>query len=97
MRKAEIARKFDEIVDFSEIEKFIDTPVKWYSSGMHMRLAFAVAVNFEPEVLIVDEVLAIGDAEFQKRCLAKMGEISRGGRTVVFVSHNMSAIEALCN
>jgi len=97
MRKAEIERKFDEIVAFAEIEKFIDTPVKWYSSGMHMRLAFAVAVNFEPEVLIVDEVLAIGDAEFQKRCLAKMGEISRGGRTVVFVSHNMSAIEALCN
>ena len=97
MKKAEIARKFDEIVAFSEIEKFIDTPVKWYSSGMYMRLAFAVAANFEPEVLIVDEVLAVGDGPFQKKCLAKMGEISRGGRTVIFVSHNMGAIEALCN
>src|SRR5712692_10535893 len=97
MKKAEIARKFDEIVAFSEIEKFIDTPVKWYSSGMHTRLAFAVAANFEPEILIVDEVLAVGDAAFQKKCLGKMGEISRAGRTVIFVSHNMSAIEALCN
>ena len=97
MRKAEIRRKFDEIVAFSEIEKFIDTPVKWYSSGMYMRLAFAVAANFEPEILIVDEVLAVGDGPFQKKCLGKMGEISRAGRTVIFVSHNMSAIEALCN
>jgi lipopolysaccharide transport system ATP-binding protein len=97
MRKAEIERKFDEIVAFSEIEKFIDTPVKWYSSGMYTRLAFAVAVNFEPEILIVDEVLAVGDGPFQKKCLGKMGEISRAGRTVIFVSHNMSAIEALCN
>jgi len=97
MKKAEIARKFDEIVAFSEIEKFIDTPVKWYSSGMYMRLAFAVAANFEPEILIVDEVLAVGDGPFQKKCLGKMGEISRAGRTVIFVSHNMSAIEALCN
>ncbi len=97
MKKAEIARKFDEIVAFSEIEKFMDTPVKWYSSGMHTRLAFAVAANFEPEILIVDEVLAVGDAAFQKKCLGKMGEISRAGRTVIFVSHNMSAIEALCN
>jgi lipopolysaccharide transport system ATP-binding protein len=97
MRKAEIERKFDEIVDFSEIEKFIDTPVKWYSSGMYMRLAFAVAVNFEPEILIVDEVLAVGDGPFQKKCLGKMSEISRAGRTVIFVSHNMSAIEELCN
>ena len=97
MKKAEIARKFDEIVAFSEIEKFIDTPVKWYSSGMYMRLAFAVAANFEPEILIVDEVLAVGDGPFQKKCLGKMGEISRAGRTVIFVSHNMGAIEALCN
>lgn len=97
MRKAEIERKFDEIVAFSEIEKFIDTPVKWYSSGMYMRLAFAVAANFEPEILIVDEVLAVGDGPFQRKCLGKMGEISRAGRTVIFVSHNMSAVEALCN
>ena len=97
MRKAEIARKFDEIVAFAEIEKFIDTPVKWYSSGMHTRLAFAVAANFEPEILIVDEVLAVGDGPFQKKCLGKMGEIWRAGRTVIFVSHNMIAIEALCN
>jgi lipopolysaccharide transport system ATP-binding protein len=97
MRKAEIERKFDEIVAFAEIEKFIDTPVKWYSSGMYMRLAFAVAANFEPEILIVDEVLAVGDGPFQKKCLAKMGEISHAGRTVIFVSHNMSAIETLCN
>lgn len=97
MRKAEIERKFDEIVAFAEIEKFIDTPVKWYSSGMYMRLAFAVAANFEPEILIVDEVLAVGDGPFQKKCLEKMGEISHAGRTVIFVSHNMSAIEALCN
>src|SRR5450631_3328503 len=94
MKKAEIARKFDEIVAFAEIEKFIDTPVKWYSSGMYMRLAFAVAANFEPEILIVDEVLAVGDGPFQKKCLAKMGEIARSGRTVIFVSHNMGAIEA---
>ena len=97
MKKAEIGRKFDEIVAFAEIEKFIDTPVKWYSSGMHTRLAFAVAANFEPEILIVDEVLAVGDGPFQKKCLGKMGEISRAGRTVIFVSHNMIAIEALCN
>ena len=97
MKKAEIERKFDEIVAFSEIEKFIDTPVKWYSSGMYMRLAFAVAANFEPEILIVDEVLAVGDGPFQKKCLGKMGEISRAGRTVIFVSHNMIAIEELCN
>jgi len=97
MKKAEIERKFDEIVAFAEIEKFIDTPVKWYSSGMYTRLAFAVAANFEPEILIVDEVLAVGDGPFQKKCLGKMGEISRAGRTVIFVSHNMSAIEALCN
>jgi lipopolysaccharide transport system ATP-binding protein len=97
MKRTEIDRKFDEIVAFSEIERFIDTPVKWYSSGMGTRLAFAVAANFEPEVLIVDEVLAVGDSDFQKKCLAKMGEISSAGRTVIFVSHNMMAIEALCN
>lgn len=97
MKKAEIDRKFDEIVAFSEIERFIDTPVKWYSSGMHMRLAFAVAANFEPEILIVDEVLAVGDVIFQKKCMEKMVSISRAGRTVIFVSHNMNAIERLCN
>ena len=94
MRRAEIARKFDEIVAFAEVEKFIDTPVKHYSSGMYMRLAFAVAAHLEPEILIVDEVLAVGDAEFQKKCLGKMGEVAKGGRTVLFVSHNMSAITA---
>jgi lipopolysaccharide transport system ATP-binding protein len=97
MRKAEIARKFDEIVAFSEVEKFIDTPVKRYSSGMYVRLAFAVAAHLEPEILIVDEVLAVGDASFQKRCLGKMREVAQGGRTVLFVSHNMTAIENLCN
>ncbi|MBN2106042.1 MAG: ABC transporter ATP-binding protein [Deltaproteobacteria bacterium] len=96
MRRAEIERKFDEIVDFSGVEKFIDTPVKRYSSGMYVRLAFAVAAHLEPEILIVDEVLAVGDAEFQKKCLGKMGEVTEGGRTVLFVSHNMAAIENLC-
>jgi lipopolysaccharide transport system ATP-binding protein len=96
MRKAEIARKFDEIVAFSEIEKFLDTPVKHYSSGMYVRLAFSVAAHLEPEILIVDEVLAVGDAAFQKKCLGKMGEVSQGGRTVLFVSHNMAAVENLC-
>ena len=89
MKKAEIERKFDEIVDFAEIEKFIDTPVKHYSSGMYVRLAFAVAAHMEPEILLVDEVLAVGDAAFQKKCLGKMGEVAEGGRTVLFVSHNM--------
>nr|WP_294794351.1 ABC transporter ATP-binding protein [uncultured Mucilaginibacter sp.] len=98
MRKAEIKRKFDEIVNFSGVERYIDTPVKRYSSGMYVRLAFAVAAHLESEILIVDEVLAVGDAEFQKKCLGKMGAISKGeGRTVLFVSHNMSSIEALCN
>jgi len=97
MRKAEIKRKFDEIVDFAEIEKFLDTPVKRYSSGMYVRLAFAVAAHLEPEILIVDEVLAVGDAQFQKKCLGKMGEVSKGGRTVLFVSHNMAAVNQLCN
>jgi homopolymeric O-antigen transport system ATP-binding protein len=97
MRKAEIARKFDEIVAFADIGAFLDTPVKRYSSGMQVRLAFAVAAHLEPEVLIVDEVLAVGDAEFQKKCLGRMRDVSRGdGRTVLFVSHNMDAVQRLC-
>jgi lipopolysaccharide transport system ATP-binding protein len=97
MRRAEIIRKFDEIVTFAEIEKFLDTPVKRYSSGMYVRLAFAVAAHLEPEILIVDEVLAVGDAQFQKKCLGKMEEVSaKEGRTVLFVSHNMPAIETIC-
>ena len=95
MTRAEIRRKFDEIVAFAEVEKFLDTPVKRYSSGMYVRLAFAVAAHLEPEILIVDEVLAVGDAEFQKKCLGKMSEVAGGGRTVLFVSHNMSAIRSL--
>jgi lipopolysaccharide transport system ATP-binding protein len=97
MKRTEINRKFDEIVDFAEIEKFLDTPVKHYSSGMYMRLAFAVAAHLEPEILLVDEVLAVGDAQFQKKCLGKMGEVAIQGRTVLFVSHNMAAIKGLCN
>ena len=98
MRKHEIKRKFDEIVAFSGVERYIDTPVKRYSSGMYVRLAFAVAAHLESEILIVDEVLAVGDAEFQKSCLGKMGDVSRGeGRTVLFVSHNMAAVKTLCN
>ena len=97
MRKQEIKKKFDEIVAFSEIEKFLDTPVKRYSSGMYVRLAFAVAAHLEPEILVVDEVLAVGDAEFQKKCLGKMGAVARGGRTVLFVSHNMTAVSNLCS
>ncbi len=96
MSKAEIDRKFDEIVDFSEIEKFLDTPIKRYSSGMTVRLAFAVAAHLEPEILIVDEVLAVGDAAFQKKSLGKMKDVSREGRTVLFVSHNMAAVKNLC-
>ena len=96
MRRAEISARFDEIVAFAEIEKFLDTPVKHYSSGMYVRLAFAVAAHLDPEVLVVDEVLAVGDLSFQKKCLGKMSEVSRGGRTVLFVSHNMAAIENLC-
>ena len=92
MKRAEIDRKFDEIVAFSEVEKFIDTPVKHYSSGMYLRLAFAVAAHLEPEILVVDEVLAVGDAEFQRKCLGKMSDVAQEGRTVLFVSHNMSAI-----
>jgi lipopolysaccharide transport system ATP-binding protein len=98
MSRAEIKRKFDEIVDFAEIEKFLDTPVKRYSSGMYVRLAFAVAAHMEPEILVVDEVLAVGDAAFQKKCLGKMGDVaSKEGRTVLFVSHNMAVIQSLCN
>lgn len=96
MSRAEIVKKFDEIVRFAEVEKFLDTPVKRYSSGMYVRLAFAVAAHLQPEILVVDEVLAVGDAEFQKKCLGKMGEVSGSGRTVLFVSHNMAAIEQLC-
>lgn len=98
MTRKEITRKFDEIVDFSGVERYIDTPVKRYSSGMYVRLAFAVAAHLESEILIVDEVLAVGDAEFQKKCLGKMGDVSKGeGRTVLFVSHNMLSIRKLCN
>jgi lipopolysaccharide transport system ATP-binding protein len=97
MRKNEIARKFDEIVAFSEVERFIDTPVKFYSSGMYLRLAFAVAAHLEPEILLIDEVLAVGDAAFQRKCLGKMGNVAQQGRTVLFVSHNMGAITQLCS
>src|SRR5271165_3754249 len=97
MTRREIQKKFDEIVAFAEVERFLDTPVKHYSSGMYMRLAFAVAAHLEPEILIVDEVLAVGDAAFQKKCLGKMSEVAREGRTVLFVSHNSAAIEALCD
>src|SRR3989475_9551099 len=92
MKKAEIDRKFDEIVAFAEVEQFIDTPVKHYSSGMYLRLAFAVAAHLEPEILIVDEALAVGDAAFQKKCLQKMGDVAKKGRTVLFVSHNLGAV-----
>jgi lipopolysaccharide transport system ATP-binding protein len=97
MSRKEVKAKFDEIVDFSGVEKFLDTPVKRYSSGMYVRLAFAVAAHLEPEILIIDEVLAVGDAEFQKKCLGKMDEVAKGGRTVLFVSHNMGAIQSLCD
>jgi lipopolysaccharide transport system ATP-binding protein len=96
MSKVEIVRKFDEIVAFAELEKFIDTPVKHYSSGMYVRLAFAVAAHLEPDILLVDEVLAVGDLEFQKKCLGKMSEVSKGGRTIVFISHQMGQIRRLC-
>jgi len=97
MRRAEIVTKFEEIVAFSGVEKFLDTPVKHYSSGMYVRLAFAVAAHLEPEILIIDEVLAVGDSEFQKKCLGKMSEVANSGRTVLFVSHNMQAVSALTN
>jgi lipopolysaccharide transport system ATP-binding protein len=96
MSKMEIHRKFDEIVAFAEVEKFIDTPLKHYSSGMQMRLAFAVAAHVEPEILLIDEVLSVGDLEFQKKCLGKMGEVAKGGRTIIFVSHQMNQIRRLC-
>lgn len=97
MTKEEIRKKFDEIVDFAEVERFLDTPVKRYSSGMYVRLAFAVAAHLEPEILVIDEVLAVGDAQFQSKCLRRMGEAAKGGRTVLFVSHNMSAVQSLCS
>jgi len=97
MKKREIKRKFDEIVAFAEIEQFLDTPVKRYSSGMYVRLAFAVAAHLEPEILVVDEVLAVGDAQFQKKCLGKMSDVAKEGRTVLFVSHNMIAVQNLCS
>ena len=97
MSRAEVRQKFDEIVAFSGVERYIDTPVKRYSSGMYVRLAFAVAADLDPEILVVDEVLAVGDAEFQKKCLGKMGDVAHEGRTVLFVSHNMSAIQSLCS
>lgn len=98
MKRSEIKRKFDEIVDFAEVEKFLDTPVKRYSSGMYVRLAFAVAAHLEPEILVVDEVLAVGDAQFQKKCLGKMEDVSKNeGRTILFVSHNMAAVQHLCD
>jgi lipopolysaccharide transport system ATP-binding protein len=96
MKHQEIQRQFDSIVEFAEVAQFLDTPVKRYSSGMYVRLAFAVAAHLNPEILIVDEVLAVGDAQFQKKCLGKMGEVARGGRTILFVSHNMAAVNALC-
>ena len=96
MRRAEIRRRFDEIVEFADIERFLDTPVKRYSSGMQVRLAFAVAAHLEPEILLVDEVLAVGDAAFQRKSLAKMAEVARAGSTVIFVSHNLATIQALC-
>jgi len=97
MAKKEIDRKFDEIISFAEVERFVDTPVKHYSSGMYLRLAFAVAAHLEPEILLVDEVLAVGDLAFQRKCLGKMGDVAREGRTILFVSHNLAAVEGLCN
>jgi lipopolysaccharide transport system ATP-binding protein len=97
MRQKEIRKKFDEIIDFAEVEKFLDTPVKFYSSGMYMRLAFAIAAHLDPKILIVDEVLAVGDAAFQKKCLGKMESTTYEGRTVIFVSHNMDAVSELCS
>ena len=97
MRRSEIAQQFDEIVAFAEVERFLDTPVKLYSSGMYVRLAFAVAAHLEPEILLVDEVLAVGDAAFQQKCLGKMSDVARHGRTILFVSHNMIAMEGLCD
>ena len=95
MKKAETDRKFDEIVAFAEIDRFLDTPVKHYSSGMYVRLAFAVAAHLDPEILIIDEVLAVGDTAFQRKCLGKMDDAAKGGRTVLFVSHNIGVVQAL--
>ena len=97
MSRSEVRRKFDEIVEFAGVERFVDTPVKRYSSGMYVRLAFAVAAHLDPEILIVDEVLAVGDAEFQKKSLGRMKDVASGGRTVLFVSHNMASISTLCS
>src|SRR5204863_4830215 len=97
MARAEIRAKFDEIVAFAEVDRFLETPVKRYSSGMYVRLAFAVAAHLQPEILVVDEVLAVGDAAFQRKCLGKMQDIASGGRTVLFVSHNMAAVTRLCS
>src|SRR5207249_2572638 len=96
MKKTEIRHKFDELVEFAELEQFLDTPVKRYSSGMYMRLAFAIAAHLEPEILVVDEVLAVGDVAFRKKCLGKIGDVAKEGRTVLFVSHNMACIQRLC-
>src|SRR4029077_20397100 len=96
MRKREIDRQFDEIVAFAEVESFVDTPVKRYSSGMYVRLAFAIAAHLDTEILLMDEVLAVGDAEYQKKCLGKMDDAAQAGRTIVFVSHNMAAVQRLC-
>jgi lipopolysaccharide transport system ATP-binding protein len=96
MTRRDIAARFDQIVEFAEVAAFIDTPVKWYSTGMQVRLGFAVAAHFEPEIMIVDEVLAVGDAEFQRKCLAKMDDVASGGRTIIFVSHNLNAVQRLC-
>src|SRR5207244_7224555 len=96
MSRREVARKFDDIVDFAEVNRFLDTPVKRYSSGMYTRLAFAVAAHLDPEILLIDEVLAVGDAAFQKKCMKKMGDVAGEGRTLVFVSHNMAAVQAVC-
>src|SRR5207244_6402976 len=97
MRRTEIERRFEEIVEFSEVNRFIDTPVKRYSSGMYMKLAFAVAAHLEPHILLVDEVLAVGDAAFQKKCLGRMSDVAGRGRTVLFVSHNIDAVQRLCS
>ena len=97
MDRNEITKSFDEILDFAGVEDFIDTPVKRYSSGMLVRLGFAVAAHFQPDILLVDEVLAVGDAKFQKKCIQRMGEVSQSGKTILFVSHNMSAISNLCS
>ena len=96
MSRKEIQNKFDEIIDFSGTEKFLDTPLKFYSSGMQLRLAFSVAAFLEPEIMVIDEVLAVGDAEFQKKCIGKMGQVSRAGRTVILVSHNLTVVTTLC-